>query len=163
MPDILHGHCLPALPARLPYDAWVEYLPPIPNCEVCLGCGADNQLGLRLRFAVENGEIACEVLPAEHFQGFRGYLHGAAIAAIMDEVQARASWALGIATVTAELNVRYLAPVPMGQPLRATARLLENKEDRVFRTAGELRLPDGQLTATATGVFAVPRGGTFIA
>ncbi|HLG71265.1 MAG TPA: PaaI family thioesterase [Chloroflexota bacterium] len=137
-------------------------LPPIPNCEVCLGCGADNPHGLRLRFTVEDGEIASEVLPDEHFQGFRGYLHGAAIAAIMDEVQARATWALGIATVTAELNVRYLAPVPIGQPLRATARLLENKEDRVFRTSGELRLPDGQLAASATAVFAVPRGGTFM-
>ncbi len=139
----------------------MDDLPPIPNCELCIGCGADNELGLRLRFAVQDGQIACDVLPAEHFQGFRGYLHGAAIAAIMDEVQARASWALGIATVTAELNVRYLQPVPMGTPLRATAQLIESKEDRVFRTSGELLLPDGQVAATATAVFAVPRGGTF--
>ncbi len=139
----------------------MDDLPPIPNCELCIGCGADNELGLRLSFAVQNGQIACDVLPAEHFQGFRGYLHGAAIAAIMDEVQARASWALGIATVTAELNVRYLQPVPMGTPLRATAQLVESKENRVFRTAGELLLPSGQVAATATAVFAVPRGGTF--
>jgi uncharacterized protein (TIGR00369 family) len=138
-----------------------KYLPPIPNCEVCLGCGAENALGLRLTFSTKDGEIACEVLPAEHFQGFRGYLHGAAIAAIMDEVQARTSWARGIATVTAELNIRYLAPVPMGQPLQASARLLESKDNRIFRTAGELKLADGQVAATATGVFAVPRGGTF--
>src|SRR6185312_6783017 len=96
-----------------------EYLPDIPNCETCLGCGPDNELGLRLRFTVQSGEIHAEVVPAAHFQGFDGYLHGAAIAAIMDEVQARASWALGIATVTAELNVRYLLPVPMGQRLQA--------------------------------------------
>ena len=136
-------------------------LPPIPNCEVCLGCGADNPHGLRLRFALDDGEVSCELLPDEHFQGFRGYLHGAAIAAIMDEVQARVSWALGVATVTAELNVRYLAPVPMGQPLRATAQLVDNKDNRVFRTSGELHLSDGTIAASATGVFAVPRGGTF--
>jgi acyl-coenzyme A thioesterase PaaI-like protein len=139
----------------------VNYLPPIPNCELCLGCGADNEHGLRLRFTIEDGGVACDVLPAEHFQGFRDHLHGAAIAAIMDEVQARVSWAQGVATVTAELNVRYLLPVPMGQPLRATARLVEARENRIFQTVGELHLPDGQVAATATAVFAVPRGGTF--
>ncbi len=138
-----------------------EYLPPIPNCEVCLGCGAENELGLRLRFTVEGDEVACEVLPAEHFQGFRGYLHGAAIAAIMDEVQARTSWARGIATVTAELNVRYRRPVPIGDTLRAVARLVETKDDRVFKTEGEMLLPDGSVAASATGVFVVPREGTF--
>ena len=138
-----------------------DYLPNIPNCETCLGCGPDNELGLRLRFTVNGGTVEAEVLPAEHFQGFSGYLHGAAIAAIMDEVQARASWALGIATVTAELSVRYLQPVPMGQRLQATARLVDSKDRRVFHTAGELRLPDGSVAATATGVFAVPRSGTF--
>lgn len=136
------------------------FLQDIPNCEVCLGCGPDNPQGLRLRFSVSDGEITADVLPAEHFQGFRGYLHGAAIAGIMDEVQARASWAQGIATVTAELNLRYLQPVPMGQQLRATARLLESKDQRVFKTAGELRLADGSVAATASGVFVAPRGGT---
>ena len=139
----------------------MDYLPPIPNCEVCLGCGADNLHGLRLRFTIEGEGVGCEVLPDEHFQGFRGYLHGAAIAGIMDEVQARISWARGIATVTAELNVRYLQPVPMGQTLQAAARLTEAREDRLFKTAAELFLPDGSIAATATGVFAVPRGGTF--
>lgn len=138
-----------------------NFLADIPNCEVCLGCGPDNPQGLRLRFSLSGGEVEAEVLPPDHFQGFRGYLHGAAIAAIMDEVQARVSWARGIATVTAELNIRYLQPVPMGQPLRATALLVHAKEDRVFRTSGELRLADGRVAATATGIFAVPRGGTF--
>jgi uncharacterized protein (TIGR00369 family) len=140
-----------------------EYLPDIPNCEVCLGCGPDNALGLRLRFSVEDdGTIEADVQPAEHFQGFRGYVHGAAIAAIMDEVQARASWARGIATVTAELNLKYLQPAPMGQRLRASARLIEARDERVFRTEGELRLADGSLAATATGVFVVPKGGRMI-
>ena len=138
-----------------------DYLPPIPNCELCLGCGPDNELGLRLRFSPADDHIECEVLPAEHFQGFRGYLHGAAIAAIMDEVQARTSWALGIATVTAELNVRYRQPVPMGQTLRAMARLVDSKQDRVFNTSGELLLADGTVAASATGVFVVPKAGTF--
>ena len=136
-----------------------NFLPDIPNCELCLGCGPDNPHGLRLRFEAADGRIEAEVLPAEHFQGFRGYLHGAAIAAIMDEVQARVSWALGIATVTAELNVRYLLPVPMGQTLRASATLVEARDERVFKTRAELRLPDGSLAATASGVFTMPRGG----
>jgi acyl-coenzyme A thioesterase PaaI-like protein len=137
------------------------YLPDIPNCETCLGCGPDNPQGLRLRFSVEGGQVRADVVPAAHFQGFTGYLHGAAIAAIMDEVQARTSWSLGIATVTAQLNVRYLLPVPMGQPLHATARLVEAMDDRLFKTSGELRLADGQVAATASGMFAVPRAGTF--
>ena len=65
------------------------------------------------------------------------------------------------ATVTAELNVRYRHPVPMGQTLRAKARLVDSKEDRVFNTSGELLLPDGSVAASATGVFVVPKGGTF--
>lgn len=90
-------------------------LPPIPGCEVCLGCGP---------------------------------------------VQARISWLSGIRTVTAELSVRYLLPVPMGQRLQARARLVEAGQ-RSYRTAGELRLADGRVAATATGLFAVPQNGTF--
>ena len=138
-----------------------EYLPDIPNCEVCLGCGPQNPQGLKLRFTAAEDAVEAQVLPPEHFEGFRGYLHGAATAAIMDEVQARAIWVSGIATVTAELSVRYLLPIPMGQPLRARARLVEGRDGRVFKTEGELRLADGRLAATATGVFAVPRSGTF--
>jgi acyl-coenzyme A thioesterase PaaI-like protein len=49
----------------------------------------------------------------------------------------------------------------MGQRLRATARLVDVRDQRLFTTAGELRLADGRLAASATGLFAVPRPGTF--
>lgn len=136
-------------------------LPPIPGCEQCFGCGPDNPQGLRMTFTGGNGRAEGEVLPPEHLGGFAGYVHGAVIAAIMDEVQARTIWASGVQTVTAELNVRYLLPVPLGQRLRASAQLVEAENERKFRTSAELRLADGQLAATATGLFAVPRKGTF--
>lgn len=137
-----------------------EYLPPLPGCDHCLGCGADNPEGLRMRFTFQDGQAEAEVLPPEHLQGFEGYLHGGAIAAILDEVQGRTAWAAGLRTVTAELNIRYLLPVPMGQRLTAIGRVIEPGERR-YRTEGELRLADGRIAASATGIFAVPRTGTF--
>lgn len=139
----------------------MKALPVIPGCERCFGCGPDNELGLRMTFTGADGHAEAELLPPPHVQGFENHLHGAAIAAIMDEVQARTIWASGIQTVTAELNVRYLLPVPMGQRLSASARLVEAESERKFRTAAELRLEDGSLAVTATGLFAVPRKGTF--
>lgn len=135
-----------------------EEMPAIAGATQCLGCGAQNPLGLQLTFQWDGTEATTEVLPAPHFQGYDGYLNGAAIAAILDETLARPPLALGVATVTGELCVRYRLPIPMGTLLRARGRLVERGE-RSYRTAGEVLLPDGRVAADGTGVFVAPRGG----
>ncbi|MDR1194757.1 MAG: PaaI family thioesterase [Peptococcaceae bacterium] len=123
--------------------------------EKCFGCGRDNPAGLKADFYnLENGEIVAVFQAPEHFQGYPQRLHGGVTATIMDEALGRAilagepdCWA-----VTAELTLRYKKPVPLGEPLRVVARLTGNNR-RLFKSAGELLLPDGEVAVTAVGTY----------
>ena len=132
----------------------------MPDCAQCFGCGSDNPAALHLQFFSSGDEVLADVIPPKHFEGPSGYVSQAAILAIMDEIQGRVSWAEGVLTVTAGLDVRFLLPVPLGEPLHAVARLV-SKGQRSYRTEAALRRADGRLAATSTTVHAVPRSGTF--
>jgi len=123
--------------------------------EMCFGCGKDNPIGLKGQFYnLENGKIIALFKPGDDFQSYPQRLHGGITAAILDEVLGRAiiahepdCWA-----VTADLSVRYKKPVPLNVDLRVVAEVTENKR-RLFRCVGELILPDGEVAATASGIY----------
>jgi acyl-coenzyme A thioesterase PaaI-like protein len=101
----------------------------------CFGCGPANTNGLQLRSYVDNdGTVTATFMPwPEHDNGL-GYLNGGIIGTIMDchsaaavmlEADSRGWKPLGDAAlsyVTAGLNIRYLRPAPLREPvtLRAT-------------------------------------------
>ena len=123
--------------------------------EMCFGCGKDNEGGLQGEFYnLEEGKIAAFFRPGDTFQGYPQRLHGGITASILDEALGRAILPLEPDTwaVTAELSIRYKKPVPVNTALKIVAEVTENKR-RLFRSSGELFLPDGQVAATATGVY----------
>ena len=123
--------------------------------EMCFGCGYDNPGGLKGQFYnMEDGKIVAFFQPGDRFQSYPERLHGGITAAILDETMGRAilaaepdCWA-----VTAEMTVRYKKPVPLNVTLQVSAQVTENNR-RLFRSSGELILPDGEVAATATGVY----------
>ena len=122
---------------------------------MCFGCGKDNHTGLHGRFYnLESGKIAALFQPGDLFQSYPQRLHGGITAAILDETLGRCilapepdCWA-----VTAELTVRYKKPVPLNVPLKIIAEITDNNR-RLFRSSGTLILPDGEVAATATGIY----------
>ena len=92
----------------------------------CFGCGLENPTGLRLKFFVDaDKNVVCHLRLARRFAGPPGHAHGGIIATLLDEAMSKSNRARGILAMTRHLEIQYLRPVPLGQPLTLTARHLD--------------------------------------
>ena len=119
----------------------------------CFGCGLENRSGLRLRFFTDQARnVVCHTRLAARFAGPPGHAHGGIIATLLDEAMSKSNRARGILAMTRRLDVDYLRPVPLGQPLTLTAR---HTGTTGRRNHIEAHLADstGQILATAKAIF----------
>ena len=125
----------------------------------CHGCGADNEKGLQLKSYWEGDEAVAtwKALP-HHCGGSKDIVNGGIIASLLDchslnLAIASAYRAEGrpigsrprIGYVTAQLNVSYLKPTPINEPLHLRARITrtEGRKARMSCTlsaGGEVRV-----------------------
>lgn len=122
-----------------------------PTSRACFVCGVENPNGLHMNFFLSGpGEVVAEYTVPGHFQGYPGMVHGGIIAAMLDEVAGRTHMhgEPQRFMVTAQLNIRYRKPVPIGQPLRLLGHAGE-AHGRVAKATGEIYGPDGALLVEA--------------
>jgi acyl-coenzyme A thioesterase PaaI-like protein len=129
----------------------------------CFGCGPRNERGLRLRSFPHGDVIIAEFVPwPEHDNGL-GFLNGGIISTLLDchsaaavvrEADLRGYQAIGAAAlpyVTAGLDVRYLRPAPLHQPVELRAHVVEASEDAM---SAEVELVhDGKVRSTAVALW----------
>jgi acyl-coenzyme A thioesterase PaaI-like protein len=96
--------------------------------------------------------VHAEFTPREEHQSFPGVMHGGLITTMLDELIGRTAIALDIWCMTVKLDVRFLKPVPIGEPLTLKGEITK-KSSRLLEGRGELRLSDGTLAAEATGTY----------
>ncbi len=128
-----------------------EYLP---HSSGCFCCGDENACGAQARFFVEDGAVNAELALPRHMNGYKNVAHGGVLAALLDESMGWAATVFGREHpmyVTAELTVKYLRPVPVGERLRIVSRLLEDA-GRIAYSAGEIRC-GGKVVVKASGKF----------
>jgi uncharacterized protein (TIGR00369 family) len=118
---------------------------------MCFICGRQNPVGLKMKFEDdhESGQVRATVTVPDGFQGYPGVVHGGIVAAILDETAGRAILLDGSfddLMATLRLTIRYRRPTPTGIPLTAVG-WLKRRGGLGARVAGELRLPDGTVTA----------------
>ena len=116
----------------------------------CFVCGPENPAGLHLTFEAADGKARTEITLSPDHQGYAGVVHGGIIAAVLDEVMVYAALTLGRWAATAEMTVRYRKPAKLGVPLSVTGEVAGHQR-RLVECRAELRAPDGELLATATG------------
>lgn len=129
----------------------------------CFGCGHANDKGLKLRSYDDGDAVTARFVPwPEHDNGL-GYLNGGIIATVLDCHSAaaviveaeRRRWATfddaTLPYVTAGIEVRYLRPTPLGEPLQLWAQVTEAAEAEM-RVALELRW-DGTPRAAAQATW----------
>jgi len=106
-----------------------------------------NPVGLQLRFYSQGPEqVNAEYTVPEQYQGYPGLVHGGIVAAMLDEICARAlmSGERPRFMYTAHLELRYKKNIPVGQPLQLIGRAIKIKSHTatahgaIYNTAGEL-------------------------
>jgi uncharacterized protein (TIGR00369 family) len=122
----------------------------------CFGCGAANPRGMHLHFETdgERRRIVGRFRLGAEYQGGHGFIHGGIIATVLDEVMSKVSRLSDLRTVTAELNVEYLKPVPVDAELQVEGFEVR-REGRQLYHEGEIRDAAGVLLARGRGRFVV--------
>ncbi|UCH59991.1 MAG: PaaI family thioesterase [Anaerolineales bacterium] len=125
------------------------------NSLSCFVCGVANPVGLQLRFYSHGAEqVEAEYIVPEHYQGYPGLVHGGIVAAMLDEICARAlmTGENPRFMFTARLELRYRKNVPVGQPLRLLGRALKNKV-HAATSHGAIYNAEGELLAEAEALL----------
>ena len=103
--------------------------------------GFSNPTGVELEVRFDDGEVIADVVLRRAFEGAPGRAHGGIVAAAFDDVTGFVIGKLQEPAFTGELTVRYLAPVPVDEPLEIRARL-DGRERRKLLISAELRTSD---------------------
>lgn len=140
-PKQAHGHDLPSI-------TWQR--------DSCFGCGPANPHGLHLKFALSPGgkSYVCEFVLETNFAGPPGHAHGGIIATILDEAMSKALKLKRKVALTRRMEVEYLRPVPLGQPMVVEGRISRSIGRALYNTA-ELRSAKGVVLARSRGKFLV--------
>lgn len=119
--------------------------------ERCYVCGSRNGSGLRAEFAVDAASRSIQAVFKTHpdHQGYEGIVHGGILSALLDEAMAKLAFVLGLPAVTAELLVKFRAPVTPGDELLVRARVLDATRRLVRAEARITRGPVVIAEATA--------------
>jgi len=127
---------------------------PKPRKNHCFGCGHDNPQGMRLKFSLDEDtrQAICHFKLSRRFTGPPGHAHGGIIATILDEAMGKVNKFRNVLALTGSMEVRYLRPVPLGQPLTVTAH--EQRVDgRRHINVAAIKNDKGEVLARSTGTF----------
>jgi acyl-coenzyme A thioesterase PaaI-like protein len=134
-------------------QAAIDPIPIVRSDHACFGCGDDNPIGLRLRFAFSGEGVNASFIPGVDHQGFHHVVHGGIISTVLDEAMAWATAYAGVWAVTGEMSVRFRQPLHVDERTMLTARVVATR-GRLVTTAAELvRERDRSLIATASATF----------
>ncbi|OGR52623.1 MAG: hypothetical protein A2049_05660 [Elusimicrobia bacterium GWA2_62_23] len=118
----------------------------------CVACGPANPAGLRLKFKKQpDGSVAAAVFCRKELTGYDGLLHGGVAALMLDSAMVNCLFAAGVTAYTAELKLKYRAPVKIGRAAELRA-WLEKDHCPLYLTRGELR-QDGEVKVSAEAKF----------
>ena len=132
----------------------------------CFGCGPANPQGLHLTFTTDASNpdaitATCHFQLTRLYEGPPGYIHGGIIATLLDEAMSKLNRPLNILAMTRHMEIDYLRPAPLHQPLVLISRHLhrpthhDGTPSRKIHHQAELQLPDGTILARAKGLFIV--------
>ena len=125
----------------------------------CFGCGPANPQGLHLVFTTDASDPE-HITATAHLQldrmheGPPGHIHGGIVAALLDEAMSKLNRPLNVLAMTRHMEVDYLLPAPLDQPLILIGTHLSRTGRKLFHQA-ELKLADGTVLTRAKSLFIV--------
>jgi len=94
--------------------------------------GRTNPMGIGLEVRRQADTVVATTTLGPAFEGAPGRAHGGVVAAILDEAMGYVLPIIGELAYTANLNIDYVAPAPLRQELRVTARLRDRAERKLW-------------------------------
>jgi uncharacterized protein (TIGR00369 family) len=91
--------------------------------------------GVNFDWSCEGERLEARYVVPERYQGAPGMAHGGLVAALLDEACSQVARVAVSPAVTSRLEVRYLAPVPVEEPLAVEAEISDVRERRVTAEA----------------------------
>ena len=79
-------------------------------------------------------------------------MHGGLISTLLDEAMGQLLWRQKKIAVTAEINIRFSLPVPIGEKLLVEAWETDSNR-RLYKLSAAITLSDGKQAVTAEGKF----------
>src|SRR5215510_9971702 len=127
---------------------------PEPAKNHCFACGKDNPHGMKLKFYrdEQTRRTSCDFKLSRRYTGPPGHAHGGIIATILDEAMGKVNKFRNVLALTSSMEIRYLKPVPLGQPLTATG-WEQSVEGRKHTNTAEISNSNGEVLARSTGTF----------
>ena len=122
----------------------------------CFGCSPVNPSGLQMNFFADQNTVFSNVKIPDHLCGWSNIAHGGVITTILDEIM---SWAalhfLKRITMTKSMEIEFIKPVYIHNPLKAEGKVLEviGKHDAVME--GILYNDKGATCARSTAKFSI--------
>jgi uncharacterized protein (TIGR00369 family) len=126
----------------------------------CFGCGPANPEGLHLSFTLTAPADGLALTATARFsltrlhEGAPGFVHGGIIATLLDEAMSKLNRPLNALAMTRHMEVDYLRPAPVGEPLVLVGRHVRRDGRKLFHEA-ELQRSDGSVLARGKGLFIV--------
>jgi len=105
----------------------------------CFACGTDNPVGLNMQF-YHTGDMVCsDITLGKNHEGWENMAHGGIISTLLDEVM---SWTVlyfkRTFLVTRKMDIKYIRPVPLGVPLTARGKILNETGNAKIDIRGEI-------------------------
>jgi len=109
----------------------------------CFICGVENPIGFKASIRVDEQQASSwmKVHLAAEFQGWKDVVHGGILAALLDEACIYACRSRVEQCVTAELQVRYRKPVPVGSEVEVFGQLVETRK-KYLSASAQIKIDD---------------------
>ena len=112
----------------------------VKNSRTCFGCGKENDAGLQLEFEMlDDGRLETHFAPRDIHGGWEGVFHGGLMATLLDEAMMAYLYLTGTSAATASLEVRFRAPVRIGDDLVVTAWEEGRRRGKMVQMVAEAR------------------------
>lgn len=123
-----------------------------PSHQHCMLCGTQSTFGLKLDFYNDQeGVVWAKAKGSIHQQGYQGILHGGFIAALLDAGMCQAIFNQGAQAVTADINIRYLAKIPLSADILIRGKI-NKRALSLYKMEAEIYV-EQQLMAKSTARF----------
>ena len=120
---------------------------------LCLMCSAANPLSMKLDFKVQSDGSVLATFPCrEMLQSYPRTLHGGVVAALVDAAMTNALFSIGVAAVTAELTVRFIAPVSLNRSAIVRASIDEESSPPLYYVRSQI-IQSQEIMARASAKF----------